>query len=100
MLIDEEQPERAEEISEETEEETGELVIDQLRLLLDVTKLWRRILHNEATLEELKSKSLTRAARRRVKTKAEAKSEKKTKRQERGKKSRSRKEPAEVNEGS
>lgn len=42
----------AEEEEEEEVEEGGEVVLDQLKLLLDVTKLWRRVLRNEAKIEE------------------------------------------------
>ncbi|MCC6054739.1 MAG: hypothetical protein LM589_05435 [Thermosphaera sp.] len=60
-MIDEEQSKEVEEegveevgVKEEEEEveEGGEVVLDQLKLLLDVTKLWRRVLRNEAKIEE------------------------------------------------
>lgn len=60
-MIDEEQSKEVEEegveevgVEEEEEEveEGGEVVLDQLKLLLDVTKLWRRVLRNEAKIEE------------------------------------------------
>lgn len=68
------------EVEKEVEEEAGEILIDQLRLLLDITKLWHRILHGEASIEELKSmvtvkpsRKLVGAEERRVtKRKAEA----------------------------
>ncbi|WP_042667829.1 hypothetical protein [Desulfurococcus amylolyticus] len=40
-------------IEEEYEEEEKEVQIEQLKLLLDVTKTWRRILKGEASIEEL-----------------------------------------------
>ncbi|AFL67160.1 hypothetical protein [Desulfurococcus amylolyticus] len=40
-------------IEEEYEEEGKEVQIEQLKLLLDVTKTWRRILKGEAGIEEL-----------------------------------------------
>jgi hypothetical protein len=60
-MIDEEQSKEVEEVGEEEVgaeeeeeevEEGGEVVLDQLKLLLDVTKLWRRVLRNEAKIEE------------------------------------------------
>ncbi|MEM1529743.1 MAG: hypothetical protein QXJ84_05120 [Desulfurococcaceae archaeon] len=48
----------------EAEEETGEILIDQLRLLLDITKLWHRILHGEASIEDLKSMVTVKPSRK------------------------------------
>lgn len=62
---------------EEAEEEKVEVVLDQLKLLLDVTKIWRRILRNETSIEELKSTAPVKPAKKAVKPKAREKPEKK-----------------------
>ncbi|MEM1627931.1 MAG: hypothetical protein QXP02_00190 [Desulfurococcaceae archaeon] len=55
-LEDREEVEETEEITEEEKaEEIAEIIIDQLKVLLDVTKLWRKILKNEINLESLES---------------------------------------------
>ena len=79
---------------EEEVEEGGEVVLDQLKLLLDVTKLWRRVLRNEAKIDEF---SLISPVKQEVKSvehgrrkKKKAKKPKTTKRKE-GKKRVSRK---------
>jgi len=100
-MIDEEQSKEVEEeekeagVEEEEEvEEGGEVVLDQLKLLLDVTRLWRRVLRNEAKIEEF---SLISPVKQEVKSvehrrgkKKKAKKPKTTKRKE-GKKRVSRK---------
>ncbi|MEM4488035.1 MAG: hypothetical protein QXK88_04440 [Desulfurococcaceae archaeon] len=79
MLNEEELVEAEELREEEYEEEAGEIVVDQLRLLLDVTKLWRRLLRDEATLDELKSTTSKKATKRREKAKEEGRAAKKAK---------------------
>ncbi|MEM2025293.1 MAG: hypothetical protein QXW94_03280, partial [Desulfurococcaceae archaeon] len=79
-MLNEEEPVEAEELREEEyEEEAGEIVVDQLRLLLDVTKLWHRLLRDEATLDELKSTTSKKGTKRREKAKEEGRDTKKAK---------------------
>lgn len=51
---DVERTEGIEEVEEREEvEEAAEIIVDQLKILLDITKLWRKILRNEADIENL-----------------------------------------------
>ncbi|ADV65482.1 hypothetical protein [Desulfurococcus mucosus] len=65
MLLSDEEEFTGEEVleeEEEYEEEGKEIRIEQLKLLIDVTKLWRRVLQGEASIDEL-SKAVTPVAR-------------------------------------
>lgn len=90
MLFYEEEAEAAEfeEKVEETgeEEEVGEIVIEQLKLLVDVTKTWQRVLQGVEPLETVKS--LLQPQARQPPKKTTTKSQKKARKKEKSKKSR------------
>jgi len=62
-----------EEVEKEEEiEGAEEILVDRLRLLLDVTKLWHKILHGEASIEDLKALAGIEIAKREAKARAQA----------------------------
>lgn len=77
----EEREEREELEAEEAEEERGEIVIDQLKLFLDVTKLWKKILEDRGSIDELKSLTSVRVTKKPIVTQQVIKKEKKEKRE-------------------
>lgn len=80
----EEREEREELEAEEAEEERGEIVIDQLKLFLDVTKLWKKILEDRGSIDELKSLTSVRVTKKPIVTQV-IKKEKKEKREKKKK---------------
>ncbi|MEM4717960.1 MAG: hypothetical protein QXE81_04275 [Desulfurococcaceae archaeon] len=89
----EERVEREELEGEEAEEERGEIVIDQLKLFLDITKLWKRILENKGSIDDLKSIISTRVSKKPFVTQVIKKEKKEKKKKAKTKKTKSRSKP-------
>jgi len=101
MLLEEDISEELEssEAAEVTEEEEGEVVIDQLRFFVDISKAWRNVIHHNSPLETLISmrekltalKKRALSTRAEKKTKGEKKAKKKSTKKTKSKKQKSKK---------